>query len=268
MSHDFFLNWQDPEDRKWHPVAKLSRYQGSYIFAYTRGALVSKNFLPFGNMSDLNSVYVSPELFPIFANRVMNERRPEFHRYAEWSGLADERNIDPILLMARMGGIRATDSLQVYSVPEPEIDGTYRTFFFSHGLRYMPEGAQVRTLHLLEGEQLYPMFDIQNPHDADAVALRTSDPATIVGYCPRYLAKDVGKLASRIDNQLKIVIKRVNHDAPAQFRLLCEVTSRWPRDFRPCDDEDHTTIARFEREGLMRAVATQYRKSGMQANLW
>lgn len=217
----------------------------------------SKNFVPFGNMTDINPVYISTELFPIFANRVMNERRPEFQRYSDWSDMRSPQLSDPLLLMARMGGSRATDTLQVYPVPEKREDGLYRTSFFCHGLSHMPSQVQEMTHTLVVGQQLFPMFDVQNPFDHGAVALRTSDPASMIGYCPRYLAPDLKLLAGQSSNSLAIRVQRVNHDAPVQFRLLCEAVSKWPKDFSPCDDDDHRTIPRFTPEDIVRAAKRQ-----------
>ena len=254
MSNTFFINWQDPISRRWYPVAKLMRASGYYIFAYTRGSEHSQNFLPFGNMTDLRSVYVSKELFPIFANRVMNERRPEFRRYSEWSGMDSSTNTDPLLLMARMGGGRATDTLQVYPVPEKSKDGMYRTVFFCHGIRHLSDDSQKRTLGLTSGERLFLMLDLQNPFDPGAVALRSSDPATMVGYCPRYLSRDMALLAEDVSNALQVTVKRVNLDAPVQFRLLCEAVSWWPKDFEPCADYAHETICKVKFSDIIQEV--------------
>lgn len=268
MANTFFLNWQDPISRAWHPVAKLVRYDDLYFFGYTKGASKSHHFLPFGNMGELRSVYVSPQLFPIFANRVMNEKRPEYSRYAEWSGLNGETTSDPLLLMARMGGARATDTLQVYPVPERGADGVYRTVFFSHGLRHLSTESQQRGDKLMPTERVFPMLDVQNPYDVEAVALRTGDPATLVGYCPRYLAPDITKLANAKNSSLEIRIKRVNHDAPAQYRLLCEATAWWPERFSPCSDQDHETIAYFNVSELSKQVKRQRNTEGQQNSLF
>ncbi|MER9739673.1 MULTISPECIES: HIRAN domain-containing protein [unclassified Mesorhizobium] len=250
MSDVFFINWQDPVTRRWYPVAKLQRAYGQYIFAYTFGALHSPNFSPFAGLTDRNAVYISSELFPIFANRVMNERRPEFGQYARWSGIHVDQSADPLLLMARMGGERATDTLEVHPVPELSPKGHYETVFFCHGMRHVLEQAQARTLALRPGEHLFPMLDMQNPFDPNAIALRSSDPAAMIGYCPRYLVGDLKKLAAATQNSVRLSVRQVNADAPVQFRLLCELVSWWPPGFTPCDDEEHRTIARFQIEDL------------------
>ncbi|MBO6901190.1 MAG: HIRAN domain-containing protein [Rhizobiaceae bacterium] len=259
MTDSFFVNWQDPDSRRWHPVAKLTRGHGWYTFAYTGGAERASTFQPFANMSDLGSIYISSELFPIFANRVMNERRPEYARYARWSGLEGKRLTDPLLLMARMGGSRATDTLQVHPVPAQR-RGQYRMVFFCHGISHLASNTQARAFSFEAGERLFAMLDVQNPFDHDAVALRSSDPAMMVGYCPRFLAKDIRQLASDPKNRLEIRVKQVNLDAPAQYRLLCEAVAYWPEGFLPCDDADHRTIRPFDHNEIVRAVERQINK--------
>ena len=63
-----YLAWQEPKDRGWFPVGRLSFDGNVYQFVYTKGALKSPNFIPFGRMLNLRDVYVSKELFPLFAN--------------------------------------------------------------------------------------------------------------------------------------------------------------------------------------------------------
>ena len=51
-----YVTWQDPETRTWYPVGRLTYQDGTYAFAYTRGAKASKNFAPFGRMTDFDVV--------------------------------------------------------------------------------------------------------------------------------------------------------------------------------------------------------------------
>lgn len=236
----FFLNWQDPETRRWLPVAKLVSIDGHYIFGYTNGARFSPNFVPFGSMHDMTSLYVSDELFPIFANRVMNEKRPEYRRYSEWADLGTRA--DPLGLMARIGGVRATDALQVFPVPERSPDGKYRTVFFLHGISHLPPASVERISTLVAGDSLFPMLDVHNQFDPNAVCLRTEDPVMLMGYCPRYIAPDFKVLASDLSTVMKVTVKKINHDAPAQFRLLCEAICTWPKEFVPCASDEYALI--------------------------
>ncbi|MCM2395767.1 HIRAN domain-containing protein [Rhizobium sp. S95] len=254
MMRSFFLNWQDPDTQRWLPVAKLVNQRGYFVFGYTRGAQVSKNFLPFGRMNDVSSLYISDELFPIFANRVMNEKRPEYARYARWSGL--DRESDPLRLMARIGGVRATDALQVSPVPEKSRDGRYRSVFFVHGISHLAPDSADRVAALEPGEVLFPMLDIQNPYDGNAVCLRTRDPAVIIGYCPRFVAPDLRYLCESAETATRLKVLQVNQDAPSQFKLLCEAVSTWPEHFVPCSTDEHQLISNLSVEDALKTVST------------
>jgi hypothetical protein len=253
----FYLIWQDPEDRRWYPTARLEKRGELYFFAYTKGSLASPRFTTFGNMTEKNSVYISKDLFPIFANRALHEKRPEFRKYILWSGLAKEGNSDVLELMGRMGGNRATDTLQVYPIPEKSDDGMYRTVCFCHGISHLPEDVQARVLSLKQGEKLYPLRDIQNPYDSYAVALRTGDPTTLVGYLPRHLAPDVNDLLTTSAASLNITVEQVNYDAPSQFKLLCKVESLWPSTFEPCMREEYQTVTLFDLDKLYAMYANK-----------
>jgi HIRAN domain len=238
-----YLAWQDPKDRRWFPVARLSFDGRVYRFVYTKGALKSPNFLPFGRMQDLYTVYESNELFPLFANRLLSKMRPEYKAFLDWLNVQNGED-DPLTLLGRSEGLRGTDSLTVFPLPERNSDGTYHAHFFSHGLRHLPAYTVQVVEGLRPGSRLFLMPDPQNRHDPSAVALRTDDPVTIVGYCPRYLSKDfLLLLKSGAPGIPEVVVERVNQDAPMQLRLLCSMRAPWPEGFKPCSGEEYEVLA-------------------------
>ena len=237
-----YLAWQDSETRSWFPVGKLTFNGKVYQFIYTRGAKKSVSFIPFGRMIDLKAVYESADLFPLFANRLMSESRPEYRKFVHWLNL-QENEVDPIALLARSEGVRETDSLTVFPYPEKDEEGEFRLHFFSHGIRYLEDQAIQKVNALNPEAPLYLMPDPQNRHDRCAIAVRTDDPATIVGYCPRYLAEDfLVMLQKNIPNNIRVAVERVNRDAPIQLRLLCSLSARWPDDFKPCSGDLYQPI--------------------------
>jgi len=238
-----YLTWQDPKDRSWLPVGQLSFDGDVYQFVYTKGALKSPNFIPFGRMLDLHALYTSRELFPLFANRLLPKTRPEYKAFLGWLNLQNSED-DPLELLGRSEGTRVTDSLTVFPCPEKSSDGIYDIHFFSHGLRYLPDCAVQVVEKLSHGARLFLMQDLQNPYDAYALALRTDDPVTIVGYCPRYLSKDfLFLLKSGTPDTLQVLVERVNSDAPIQLRLLCNLRAPWLEGFVPCSGEDYEVLA-------------------------
>jgi hypothetical protein len=108
----------------------------------------------------------------------------------------------------------------------------------------MPETARARTLTLEKEERLYPVLDICNPTDRNAVALRTvNGDRVMLGYIPRYLAHDAWKLFQECEPEfIKIFVHRVNRDAPLQQRLLRRMQACWPEGFEPCSGEEFHPI--------------------------
>ncbi|MFC2013598.1 HIRAN domain-containing protein [Chloroflexota bacterium] len=241
-----YLAWQDSQNRNWWPVGMLTHTQNnSYRFFYTKGAERLKEmgaFETFGSMKDLNAVYESEHLFPIFKNRMTSTSRPEYKRYLEWLG-STVNDLDPLSILAMTEGIRGTDNLEVFSCPKESEKGVFEIVFFSHGLRYLTQSAIDRIGTLQKGDQLYLMFDMQNMYDEKALAIRTSDPVEIVGYCPRYLSRDFLELLTKTGNdKVKVAVERVNHEAPLHLKLVCKIITSWPDDFLPCSDEKYQPV--------------------------
>lgn len=238
-----YLAWRDPKNRTWFPIGQL-RFDGKvYQFVYTKGAKQSPNFVPFARMEDLTTTYESDELFPLFANRLLSKKRPEYQEFLHWLNTRVGED-DPLTLLACTGGMEEGDLLALFPCPSPGPDNMYRMRFFSHGLRYLLPEALPRIHKLSPGERLYLMPDPQNKHDPEAVGLRTDDPVTFVGYCPRYFAGDFLRLMREAGAEnTKVVVERINQDAPIQLRLLCTLTANWPESFRPCSGELYEPLA-------------------------
>ena len=238
-----FIAWQDAKTRRWAPVGRLTRDDGVYQFVYTRGAEEMPNFHPFGRMQDLRKSYKSDELFPMFANRILAKNRPEYQDYLKWLGLSEVR-YDALEELARTGGLRATDSLELFPCPEPTEGKNYEVYFFCRGLRYLHTENQERARQLNSRERLYLMQDLQNLYDGMALLMRTGDPITLVGYAPRYYSAEFTKLIKEIDpDQVKVTVEQVNSQAPIQYRVLCKLSSPWPVNFSPCTKKEFEALA-------------------------
>ena len=113
---ELLLAWREPKNREWLVVGKLWFKNNKYYFGYTNGvkkALSSNNFILFGSMQDIEQIYISDEIFPIFKNRLFQKNRPEYKDYLEWLGFDSNQDILPLDELLRTNGIRATDSLQL-----------------------------------------------------------------------------------------------------------------------------------------------------------
>lgn len=233
------LAWQDPKSRAWRAIGCLTFDGRHYKFEYTRGAKEAQEqgmFQPLSSFPQLDKPYESPELFPLFSNRVLPRSRPEYEDYLEWINLPKDQD-DPIALLAHSGGRRATDSLEVFSCPEPDEHENYHIHFFARGLRHLPDEAAKRVKQLKPGELMTLEREPDNMYDPNALALYTQDHVRI-GYCPAYLLPDVNYLLNECKD-LSVKVERVNlPPAPLQYRLLCNMTAPWPVGFVPSSHKD------------------------------
>jgi hypothetical protein len=236
-----YIAWQDPQTRYWYTVGRLSRENGMYRFTYTQGALRSQRFKYLGRMHNLRQIYWSHELFPLFSNRILDSSRPEYPEYLQWLALDSKNQNDPLQLLARSGGKRATDELCVYPHPEINERGEIELFFLSHGLRYLNSSALQRINQLKSGDHLMLRRENENAHDRYALLLETDEPVT-VGYCPRYLSRDLCRVMETSD--VKLTVERVNQNAPIQFRLLCRAVFTPPLGFDMFADDEHQPLVK------------------------
>lgn len=262
MNPALFVAWRAGDDAKgiWGPVGRLESIAEGYRFMYTRGARTLEGFRPFPGMSDLDAVYESKELFPLFANRLLPSSRPEYEAFLRWGGFDPDNPPAPIALLSVTEGRRATDAFEVFPCPSPDADGCYLNMFFLHGLRWMPPAAIERIAKLQAREELGLMLDISNPHDRLAVGVRThvESDRFWIGYVPRYLASEIRQLCRKCSPaNTQVTVERVNLDAPLQQRLLCRMQACWPDSFRPCSGEEFQPILEdFVGDSALRAHST------------
>lgn len=246
-----FLAWQDPASRAWFPIGKLTCEAGEvYRFVYTSGfeqARMKAGLTPLIGFPEVQQIYESTELFPLFANRVMSRSREEYSSYLARFGLAEE-GASMLALLARSQGRRSTDSFEIFAHPlttGANVEGgapRYEIDFFVHGIRHMPPSASARAAELRPGERLRLMPDPDNPEDPAAVALRTEDKV-LLGYVPRYYCADLGALrAAQAPASVRVVL--VNEPpTPIQQRVMVHLEARWPLEAPPFAQPEYQQIA-------------------------
>lgn len=245
MKTALYVAWRNQVElhQGWGPVGRLELEDGVYRFFYTKGATTLEGFNPFPEMPSLDNVYESNELFPLFANRLLGEQRPEYDQFLKWGGFSPNSQPDPILILGVTEGKKATDSVEVFPCPMPDVEGCYFNKFFVHGLRWMSDHVLKRIASLEPNEKLYMMLDLQNEYDTNAVAIRTDTDRATLGYVPRYLAAEVWELFRSCKvSFVELFVEQVNHDAPLQQRLLCRMHACWPDGFEPCSGDDFQPI--------------------------
>ena len=239
-----YLAWQDNESRKWFPVGRLDADVGgpSFCFRYTGGAKRAEQEAGFPlliEFPDLHRSYLSPKLFPVFQNRVMNRSRPEFADYVRRLDLPE--GADPIEILSINGGSRVTDTYEVFPKLIKREDGTATCRFFLHGWRYVNPASQQRLNQLVSGEQLYMTVEPANPATGLAVQVQTTD-YYMIGWTPRYLVQDLAASLIEAPSAYKAEVVGINpQPAPSKQRLLIEMTGNWGQ-HEPMTGEDFVPL--------------------------
>lgn len=215
-----FVAWQDPESRQILPIGRLLRQGQTYEFSYIQAVEEAKQlgFEPLLTFPDLNEVYRSDELPPLFSNRLMPKSRPEFARYLSELGLSVGA-AEPFTVLSRSGGRRATDRLEVFS-PPAERESLYEGVFLLRGVRHVPHSEEALA-HLPAQSCLFVMADVQNPANSAALALRDEEKR-LLGYVPDYLASELGAAGAKPSCLCVTVLKVNPPPAAVHQRVLCQ----------------------------------------------
>lgn len=214
-----FVTWQDQLTRRIVPVGRLLQAGDHYEFAYIRAVeeATALGFEPLLSFPRLDAVYRSQELPPLLSNRLMRPTRADFPQFVEQLGLA-ATEAEPFTVLARSGGRRATDRLEVFA--PPKVAGRRAEgLLLARGVRHVV-GAEEAIAQLSPGDVLTMQREPTNPVSVWALLLqdRTSRQ---VGYTPDYLARELDDLQVSAD-EVDVAVVKVNlAPAPIHHRLLC-----------------------------------------------
>lgn len=208
---------QDPTSSAHEGVGLLTRADDGFTFRYLPRVRQLSSFPALIGFPDLAATYRSPRLFPLFAERIMRESRPDFADHLHDIGLT--RGATPWERLGRTQGERVGDRIRVISEPAVDGEGRSHAVFFVNGLRHVLAVAPA-TEHVLgrlnEGDPLQLVAEPDNPVDERAVVV-SADGAP-VGWVPRVLLDHVD--AVQASGEWSLVVAAVNGpDSPPPFRL-------------------------------------------------
>lgn len=222
------VTWQHPLTRRYQPVGFLDQTRHDFRFAYLASARTVLGPRPLLGFNDYSRVYEAENLFPLFATRLMDPSRPERPRLLE--ALSLDALAGPLELLARSGGRRTGDSIEL--VPEPTVgpDGVTDCLFLVHGVRYLPQGDEALS-QLRRGDRLVLMDDAENP--ANPLAIIVADQASApLGWVPDPLVEYARHVRSCGDASLRV--ERANGpEFGHHLRLLVHLQGTVERGYRP-----------------------------------
>jgi hypothetical protein len=235
-----YLLWHCPDPSSYHPVGRLVRVPVNggmrYEFTYLKGALFVQErhgFEPIaGGFPHHSKRYISDELFPFFANRLMAKSRLDYAEYLEQLGIAPDPQ-DTLLVLAR-GGKKATDSFETFEYPRFEpVTQRLQVHFWMRGIRHAPSGADERCLQLNPEQRLHASLD-PTPEDPLAVAIHRDVNEPRVGHLPQVLTREFATLTKLNGEAPAVVAAHVNQPPlPIQQRVLCRMEAPWPASYIP-----------------------------------
>jgi len=188
-------------------------------------------------MEDLEQVYESEELFPLFANRLLSRSRPDYEEFLTWGGFDPSSTPDPISILGVHGRTTANGLHRGVPLSNPG-RGRMLSQQVLPAWNAMDAGAAIERIGRLQvDEPLLAMLDICNPHDHNAVAVRTVEERTLIGYVPRYLANDVRKNSRRLQRRFTGCVRRTAQQGRATpTTVALPIRACWPAEFKPCSD--------------------------------
>lgn len=229
-----YLAWQNDQfenghggNTSWFPIGRLDVDLGEcarHRFRYTKGAQKASRkagFAPLPEFPAFEGDYESPVLFPVFQNRVISRKRPDFAEYVRV--LALDEDADQIEILSANGGKRATDSFAVFPEPETGADGNFSCRFFLPGGVHVDQSVGSIVDELRPGEKLTVSLGGRLAVDPMRLSLQTEEGQG-VGWAPQYLTHDL-PLQNQSLNDLEARVVKVNPaPAPSRQRVLIEMS--------------------------------------------
>ena len=212
------VTWQDPKNRRYHQVGWLIQYaDGSYGYEYLPTARSLQRFHPFLGFRDLERTYRSGQLFPFFAQRLLSPHRSDLPRLLSALAFDVAEPVEPVEFLARSGGRRGGDTVELLPEPVTEADGSTCWLFLVHGLRHLQGAGQVID-DLQPGDILGIQPQPDNPVNPRAMLVTRHGQA--LGWVPDPLLGDLRDIS---DPHLEVV--RANSAALGHhLRLLVKVS--------------------------------------------
>lgn len=229
LTHRRLLVTEKDAEGFYRPVGFLEGVSGphsvEYAFRYLRSAVERVGFRPFLGFSDPHRSYRSGGLFPLFAERIMDPRRPEHPVFL--AALDLEGEVTPLEVLARSGGQRAGDGIMLLPVPEVAADGSTECLFLVHGMRFVP-GADERVARLRPGDRLSLRPEYDNPANPRALFVVEDDDQPL-GYVPDALLDYVHAVRDP-----EVAVVRVNGpEVGSRLRLLIRLAGRVDAGYQP-----------------------------------
>lgn len=192
-----YLVWEDIKTRKQHIVGQLSK-KGQFEFSYGFEVeeAIKNGFKLLISFEQIDKVYKSDILFPVFSSRLPDMKRKGIDRILRKYGL-DE--YDDYKLLKRSGAKLPIDNLEFIDPVFDDNEGNIKRIFYLAGPRHYLgcEGIDcAKSEDVNVGEQLKLDLEPDNKFDSNAIKVLKANNVHL-GYLPRYFYESVISLLNK-----------------------------------------------------------------------
>lgn len=183
-----YLIWKCVSTRRHYIVGQLTKNK-HYEFCYCEeiNDAIKAGFVPLVSFKELNVVYKSEELFPVFSSRLPDRKRKDIDKILKKYGL---EKYDSYQLLKKSGARLPIDNLQFID-PILNFEEKFKKTFYIAGTRHYLgcEGNScLNAVSLTRGDEVFLEHDENNLYDKNAVRI-VNQQSELLGYVPRYYAQ-------------------------------------------------------------------------------
>jgi len=192
-----YLVWKELKTRRQYIVGQLSKNgQFEFNYGFEVKEAIERGFKLLISFDDIDKVYKSDILFPVFSSRLPDRKRNGIDKILFKYGMEE---YDGYKLLKRSGARLPIDNLEFIDPILDENNGEVRRIFYLAGPRHYIgcDGIDCdKSLDLNVGESLQLVLEPENEYDKNAIRILNGNNVYI-GYIPRYYSEGITELINK-----------------------------------------------------------------------
>lgn len=188
-----YLIWKSEKNRKQYIIGQLFK-NTNYEFRYYDEVNEAKEqgFIPLVAFPQLDVVYNSDVLFPVFESRLPDKKRKDIESILQKYGLQE---YEPYQLLKRSGARLPIDSMY-FVEPISDLNKPLKRNFHLAGPRHYIgcNGTECnKSLDVVVGEKVILELDPENQADKNAIKV-FNEKKQMLGFIPRYYSRSLSEI--------------------------------------------------------------------------